>query len=184
MRLTRPMDSGTQSMIDNLPTNTGRSLEEWFVVLEATGPGTHTDLMNTLKQEHGLSHGFANTIVLLFRARDTDQGDDALVAAQYTGAKASLRPTYEALVAAVSGFGPDVEIAPKKATVSLRRSKQFALIEPGSKRLQLGINLKGTPPTERLLAAGGMCTHKVWVTGEDEIDDELIGWLRAAYDRA
>ncbi|TFD44431.1 DUF4287 domain-containing protein [Cryobacterium sp. TMT1-2-1] len=178
------MDPGTQSMINSLAANTGHSLEEWFVVLEATGLGKHTDLMNHLKREHGLGHGFANSIVLLFRARDTDQGDDALVAAQYTGPKAALRPTYDVLVAAVSGFGPDVEIAPKKATVSLRRSKQFALIEPGSKRLQVGINLTGTPPTERLLEAGGMCTHKVWVTAQDEIDDELIGWLRAAYDRA
>ncbi|TFD24183.1 hypothetical protein E3T31_02375 [Cryobacterium sp. TMS1-13-1] len=75
-----------------------------------------------------------------------------------------------------------MEIAPKKSSVSLRRHKQFALIEAASaKRLQLGINLAGAPATERLLLAGGMSTHKVSVASLAEVDAELLGWLRAAY---
>jgi predicted transport protein len=179
------MDAATQSMVDNLRKNTGRSLDEWFTVLEATGLDKHTELMNVLKSEHGVSHGFANSIVLWFRARNTNQDDASLVDAQYAGAKADLRPLYESLVAAVAKFGKDVEIAPKKTSVSLRRSKQFALIEAASaKRLQLGINLKGAPATDRLLEAGGMCTHKVSVTSAEEVDDELLDWLREAYERA
>jgi hypothetical protein len=78
-----------------------------------------------------------------------------------------------------------VDVAPKKTGVSLRRSKQFAVIEAASAtRLQLGINLRGTEPTERLRAAGGMCTHRVDVRGLDEIDDELVVWLRQAYELA
>ena len=179
------MDAGTQSMIANLSTNTGKTLEEWFVVLDATGLEKHTALMNYLKQEHGVSHGFANGIVLQYRNRGVEQGDDALVDAQYTGPKAALRPFYDALVDAVSAFGADVEIAPKKSSVSLRRNKQFALIEaPSATRLQLGINLGDTVPTGRLLAAKGMCTHKVSLASATEIDAELLDWLRAAYERA
>lgn len=172
-------------MIANLSANTGKTLEEWFVVLDATGLDKHTALMNHLKQEHGVSHGFANGIVLQYRNRGVEQGDDALVDAQYTGPKATLRPLYDALIEAVSGFGADVEIAPKKSSVSLRRSKQFALIEaPSATRLQLGINLGDTPPTDRLLAAKGMCTHKVSVTSLADVDTELLDWLRGAYGRA
>ncbi|MDJ0378846.1 DUF5655 domain-containing protein [Cryobacterium sp. PH31-L1] len=177
------MDAATQSMIDNLPQNTGRNLTDWFTVLEATGLDKHTVLMNQLKTEHGVSHGFANFIVLQFRARGVSQTADALVDAQYIGAKAALRPVYDALIDAVTEFGSDVEVAPKKSSVSLRRQKQFALIEPASaKRLQLGINLADAPPTDRLLLAGGMCTHKVSVTRRAEVDDELLGWLHAAYE--
>ncbi len=76
-------------------------------------------------------------------------------------------------------------MAPKKTTVSLRRSKQFAVIEPASaSRMQLGINLRDAEPTERLRAAGGMCTHRVDVRSLEEVDAELLGWMREAYELA
>ena len=74
-------DQATQSMIDNLPQKTGRSLEEWFAVLEDTHLSKHTELMNHLKQVHGVSHGFANGIVLRYRERGSaPAGDDELIA--------------------------------------------------------------------------------------------------------
>jgi hypothetical protein len=40
--------------------------------------------------------------------------------------------------------------------------------------------------TERLVAEkpGGMCQYKVKVTAASEVDTELIGWIRQAYDAA
>ncbi len=172
-------------MTDNLALQTGRTLEDWYPVLEATGLEKHTELMNHLKSEHGVSHGFANTIALGYRSRGVSLEDDDLVDAQYAGAKAALRPINDRLVEIVRGFGDDVEIAPKRASVSLRRKLQFALIEPTSaKRVQLGIQLKGEPAGDRLLAWGAMCSHKVNLASLEDIDDELVGWLREAYDRA
>jgi predicted transport protein len=111
--------------------------------------------------------------------------DADLVDAQYSGSKAGLRPLYDVLVAAVRGLGPGVEVSPKKASVSLRRTKQFTLIEAASAtRLRIGINLKGIPPNDRLKAATGMCTHQVSITGVEDVDEELVGWLQQAYDLA
>jgi hypothetical protein len=172
-------------MIDNLPKNTGRSLEEWFAVLTGTDLEKHSDLMNHLKQEHGVSHGFANAIVLRYRQRGSAPSADNLVEAQYAGPKAALRPIYDAVVEAAKALGGDVEVVPKKTGVSLRRSKQFAVIEAASaKRVQLGIQLKGEATTDRLLSGNAMCSHKVNLTSPEEVDDELLGWLRAAYERA
>lgn len=180
------VDTATQTMIGNVPAKTGKPLEEWFAVLDAAALEKHGEAMALLKGEHGMTHGFANLIVQLHRSRGDDPATaDDLVSAQYAGAKGALRPILDAVVDAVKEFGDDVEIAPKKTSVSLRRSKQFALVEaPSSKRVQLGLNLGETEPAGRLKAASGMCTHRVDVTSADEVDDELVAWLREAYARA
>ena len=166
----------------NLREKTGHTMPEWIELVAASGLSKHTEILTWLKSEHGLTHGFANGIAQAFRNQDTP---DDPVAEQYSGAKAALRPIYDRLVDAASQLGDDVEVAPKKSSVSLRRSKQFALIEaPSAKRVQLGIQLKGEPTTDRLLAGNAMCSHKVVITSIDEVDDELLAWLREAYDRA
>ena len=85
-------------------------------------------------------------------------------------------------------FGTDVEVAPKKANVSLRRNKQFAILQPTVKtRLDVGLVLKEVEPAGRLEAAGSfnaMVTHRVRLSSLDEVDSELVGWLHRAYDQA
>lgn len=160
-------------------------MPEWIDVVAASGLTKHTDIVNWLKAEHGLTHGFANGIALTFRDGGEVSAPDDLVSQQYAGPKAVLRPVFDLLLAAAIDLGEDVEVAPKKASVSLRRGKQFALIEaPSAKRIQLGIQLKGEPTTDRLVAGNAMCSHKVFVTSIDDIDAELLGWLREAYERA
>lgn len=179
------VDAATQTMIDNLPVKTGRSLDEWCAVLESTPFEKHRQIMTFLKTEHGVSHGFANLIAARYLSRGQTTSGDDLVEAQYTGRKSALRPLYDRLIVEIGAFGGDVEIAPKKTGVSLRRTKQFALIEaPSATRLQLGLNLRGAASTDRLREVGGMCTHRVDITSADEIDGELIGWLRSAYEQA
>src|SRR5258707_2759332 len=120
------------AMIAGLRDKTGKSLEEWLQILRASGLTKHKEFMGLLKNEHGLTHGFANMIALQALQSDshTASDTDALIEAQYAGTKAGLRPIYDALLAAIQKFGKDVEVSPKKAYVSLRRSKQFALIQP------------------------------------------------------
>lgn len=184
------MDDALANMVKNLEAKTGKTAAEWVAIVRGMGVRKHSELVAALKGDHGLGHGYANMVVHLAKG---DIGEEApaaddLVAAQYAGDKAALRPVYETLVAAIAGFGPDVEFAPKKAYVSVRRSKQFALIQPSTKtRLDVGLNLKGLPPEGRLEASGSfnsMCTHRVRVESATDIDAELIGWLREAYSRA
>ena len=91
-------------------------------------------------------------------------------------------------MAAVESFGDDVELAPRKAYVSLRRRKQFGLVQPSTKtRVDLGIQLVGVDPKGRLEASGSfnsMVSHRVRISAAAEVDDELVSWLRQAYDAA
>ncbi|MBX9471600.1 DUF5655 domain-containing protein [Microcella sp.] len=177
------MDDATKKLIESLPEKTGRSLEQWSSILDRTGLEKHGQLLAHLKSAHGVTHGFANSIALLHRERGIERTDDDLVDGQYAGAKAGLRPLHDRLVEIALSLGGDVEIAPKRTSVSLRRRKQFALIEPASaQRIALGLNLGDAPASERLLAVKGMCTHRVDVRTLDDIDDELVNWLRGAYE--
>jgi hypothetical protein len=183
-------EEGMASLHRNLLAKTGKSIDEWAVIARATGLGKHKDLVAYLKADHELSHGYANQIAQRALAADDSPkaGSDDLVTAQYAGTKASLRPIHDALVEAARGFGPDVECSPKKAYVSLRRSKQFGLIQPSTAtRVDVGLILKGVEPAGRLEASGSfnaMFTHRVKVNSLAEVDAELIGWLRQAYDEA
>jgi len=177
----------TAAMIENLKEKTGKTLAEWLKVAKAGKAAKHGELVKLLKSEHGVTHGYANLIALeaLRPEGRAPAGGDELVQAQYAGAKATLRPIYDALIAAVKAFGTDVDVAPKKTYVSLRRSKQFALVQPSTTtRLDVGINLKGTPAGGRLEASGSfnaMVSHRVRVGDLTQVDAELLGWLRQAY---
>ncbi len=183
-------EEGMASLIRNLEEKTGKSLDAWITIARGSGHSKHKEIVAFLKETQGLSHGYANQIALrtLAAGDAPEAGSLDLVEAQYEGPKAALRPIYEAIVTAVRAFGPDVEIAPKKANVSLRRSKQFGLIQPSTaKRVDVGLILKGVSPTERLEESGSfnaMFTHRVRLGDAAEVDPELLGWLRRAYEEA
>lgn len=185
------MDAATASMIRNLAEKTGKTLDQWVAVVRKLGDKKHTELVAHLKEAHGMGHGYANLVVHASKGGlakpDAAAGDD-LVASQFSGDKAALRPIYDRLLKELQRFGPDVEVAPKKTYVSIRRAKQFAILQPSTRtRFDVGLNLKGVAPTGRLEASGSftsMCTHRVRVEQLAQVDRELVGWLRQAYDGA
>ncbi len=177
-----------QSMLRNLEEKTGNTLEYWLGVVAASGLDKHGAIVKMLKADHEMTHGYANLVAHEARnAAGAGAAEEDPVAAQYAG-KETLRPIWDRIADEVRGFGADVELAPKKAYVSLRRAKQFGLVQPSTKtRVDVGINLKGTDPTDRLEASGSfnaMVSHRVRLTAASDVDDELIGWLRDAYDAA
>ena len=179
------MEKALQTMIDNMPEKTGRSLTEWKALLKTKSFSKHSEAVNYLKKEHGVTHGFANTIVSL--SKDEEATTDDLIANQYKG-KESLLPIYKRLVELVSEFGEDVKVTPKKTEVSLDRKRKFAVIKPATKsRIDLGLKLKDKPVTDRLENSGPfgtMCTHRVRLTDIDQVDSELKEWLKEAYQKA
>jgi len=176
-----------ESMVANLKEKTGKALPQWLKITKASKLAKHGELVKFLKSEHGVTHGYANLIAqrTLAGADGSAPAGDDLVEQQYAGAKADLRPIYDALIAGVKKFGKDVEVAPKKAYVSVRRNKQFAIIQPSTKtRVDVGINLKGIKPTGRLEASGSfnaMVSHRVKLSERKDVDAELLAWLRDAY---
>ncbi|NKC01208.1 MAG: DUF4287 domain-containing protein [Pseudomonadales bacterium] len=179
-------EEAKQSMVNNLLEKTGKDLPAWLQVVTTTNVEKHGEIVKFLKSEHSVTHGFANLIAHEFLSAATGETD--LMDAQYAGDKAKLLPVYQLIVQTAESFGKDVIVSPKKANVSLRRSTQFALIQPSTKtRVDLGIKLRDFPPEGRLEASGSfnsMVTHRVRLSQVSDIDQEVIDWLKQAYDQA
>ncbi len=187
-----------KAMAENLKKNTGKSLAQWAKVAKGSGLTKHSEVVKFLKTEHELGHGYANLIAHEAKGSagaasgqkvSASEGGD-LIDTQYAGAKADLRPIYDALIKKVKAFGADVDVSPKKTYVSLRRSKQFALIQPSTKtRVDVGIQLKEPPKTatDRLELSGSfnaMVSHRVRLESVKDIDTEVVAYLREAYEKA
>ena len=185
------VDKAFETQRKNIQAKTGKTLEQLAAILRKSGLTKHGELRDFAKRELGLGHGDANTLVhtclksdgaSAAAAKGASAGD--VLAEIYAGPKADLRPIHDALMAAIGKFG-QFEIAPKKGYLSLRRKKQFAMIGPATNtRIEVGLNMKGMDATERLieLPAGGMCNYKVKIADIKEVDEELLAWIRQAYD--
>jgi hypothetical protein len=182
-------DPAIAKMEANIAEKTGRPVPEWVAVVHKSGLQKHGEIVKFLKADHGFTHGYANLVAhQALQSSAAHSDDDDLVAAQYAGDKAALKPIYDAVIKAARGFGADLELAPKKTYVSLRRKKQFALIQPSTKtRVDLGINLKGKNPGGRLEASGSfnaMVSHRVRLESPGDVNAEVVGWLKEAFGQA
>ena len=187
------VDKATETQLRNIQTRTGKTLDELFAFIRETGLAKHGEIREALKRDLGMGHGDANALAGAYlksagqvAGQSAGATSEDVLGSIYTGAKADLRPIHEKLLAALAELGT-FEIAPKKGYVSLRRKKQFATVGPTTKtRVDVGLNMKGVPATERLveLPAGGMCQYRVSVTTSEEVDDELMAWVKQAYDSA
>lgn len=175
-------------METGLLEKTGKPLAYWIDIVTQSKIEKHTEIIHFLKATHGLSYGFANFVALKARKSDAaSMADTDLLNSQYAG-KEELKRIYEKLITEIKKFGDDVTIAPKKDSVSIIRKKQFALIKPATKtRVDLGLKCKNKPTTSRLQDSGpfgSMCTHRVVLTNTAEVNSELLGWLKEAYQGA
>ena len=187
------VDKATETQIQNTQTRTGKTLDELFALIRESGLSKHGEIREMLKRDLNMGYGDANALAAAFLKSVSQSATPAagvatedVVGAIYAGAKGELRPIHEKLMAAIAALGP-FEIAPKKAYVSLRRKKQFATIGPATRtRVDVGLNMKGVPATERLieLPPGGMCRYRVSLTELSEVDRELMAWVKLAYEGA
>ena len=185
--MTDSVQKVVETQLKNIQERTGKSLTELYSFIKDSGLEKHGQIRSMLIEKLGMGYGDANTLAAVFLQPNTADsqppaGEDMLDT-YYAGSKVALRPIHEAVMTEINKLG-EFEISPKKTYVSLRRKRQFAMLGPASKgRVELGLNMKGLDGTDRLLPqpAGDMCQYKVFLTSTDEVDDELLGWIKTAY---
>lgn len=183
------MEKAEQTMYDNIAQKTGKSVDEWITIVQQQKLQKHGEMVKFLKEEHGFTHGYANMVAIKVTgtdARDVENKDE-LIDKQYKG-KEHFKQLYQKLINNIKRFGPDVEVAPKNAYVSLRRKKQFATLQPASKtRFEIGINLKGDAGDavlKPITTANAMCSHKIVLASEADLSADVLNWIKKAYDKA
>jgi len=183
------LDKAYATQIANIEKSTGKKLNDWIAIVNKSGFAKHGELVNFLKEKHGFTHGNANMVVHYAKQSHAGaaENDTDWITEQYKG-RENLKPWYDKIMNEINKFGKDIEVSPKKAYVSLRRKKQFAILQPSTKdRFDIGLNIKGVPPSGNVIAAGSwnaMCTHRIKVEDEMMINKELIGWIKKSYDQA
>ena len=185
------LDKAVQTQLDNIQKKTGKSFDELAEIIHKSGLTKHGEIRDYLKRELGLGHGDANALVHAVLKSDGQRAaegktEDSVLDEIYSGAKAGFRPIHEKLIQEINKFG-EYEVTPKKGYVSLRRKKQFAMIGPKTNtRFEVGINARDLKKNPRLLEQpkGSMCNYIVTLTDAKEVDSELIGWLKSAYEGA
>ena len=95
-----------------------------------------------------------------------------------------IRALYDRLVAMTQNFGP-VEQDPKKTSIHLVRNAGFAGVHP--RKSYLYLNLRTDYPidnpriTKTEQVSKNRFHNELKLNFPDEVDEELIGWLKDAY---
>ncbi len=179
-----------QAHLDLIQANTGKSPDDFRTEAAERGLTTYRDLKDWLQTAYGLGQGHANLVAhVILTAGQPEPSTDERVAARFAGNKAHWRAAYDTIIDQVSRFGADFRVMPTTTYISLTRAgRKFAIVDPATiGRLDVGLKLKGVAPAGRLTAAGSwnsMVTHRVRIGHPNEIDAELLGWLRQAYEAA
>jgi predicted transport protein len=174
----------------SLAERTGRPLDEWIALVQASGidPLDQNAVRRWLRSVHGVPQNSQWAIAdAAARAAGWERPDVAgYIDSQYSGAKAGLRPIYDALEAAISSLGDDVTIEGRATYTPFVRRRQFAAVAPATAdRVDLGLRFTDPPPVGRIqpAKAPGQATHKVTLHAAGEVDDEVVGLLRTAYEQ-
>jgi hypothetical protein len=174
----------------SMARRTGRTLEEWVGLVGDSGldPLDQNGVRRWLREVHGVPQNSQWAVAdAAARAAGWERPTvEQYVDGQYTGAKAALRPVFDAVRAAAEALGDDVVVEGRSTYTPFVRQRQFAAAAAATaSRLDLGLRLPDPPGSDRLLPAKapGQATHKVALTDVADVDDEVRALLRAAYEQ-
>jgi Domain of unknown function (DUF4287)/Domain of unknown function (DUF5655) len=179
-----------QAYLDTVKAKTGKTPADFAKLASEKGLTKHGELIAWLKNDFKLGHGHANAIIsVLLKSESRATSADEKLEKLFSGKKAVWLEPAKALISRIQEFGSGIEALPNETYINmLVGKKKMAIVQPASlERLDIGIKLKGVTPEGRLEASGSwnnMVTHRVRIADPKEIDAELLGWLKQAYELA
>lgn len=177
-------------MIGAIEGKTGKTFKQWVAVAKKTGIDKHKALTEHMKKEHGLDHNQAQWIAWSVtdpgRIEQYDKPKD-LIADLYSGKKAALRPIYDKLFEVGTKLDTKIGSNVCKTYTSLSGKTQFAIINPRTQKsvdleLALPPGIKGAGRLETFKSSNPKFTHRIRISDVTEIDAEVLGVMKKAYE--
>lgn len=168
-------------MLNSIEEKTGLKPEAIIQDIKSQNLEKHNQKIAFVKEKFGLSHGFANLLALKSKEDSTED----LVANQYRD-KEYLFLIYEYIATFLNTLD-GVELVPKKAYVSVRAKKQFAIIQPSTKsRIDIGLNFPKDiiVPIEPAGSFNSMVTHRIRIESMDDFNSLTKEYLKKAYEES
>lgn len=188
-KMTSPSDM-MESVTDSMKERTGKTLEEWVLVVLASGvdPLDQKAVRNWLKDNHNILQNsqWAIADAAARAAGWVRPSVEGYIDSQYQGEKAALRPIFDSLREIIEGMGEDVTAEGRGGYTPFVRKRQFAAVQASTKtRIDLGLRFKDAPESELLSTRSlpGQSTHKVGLNLVKEITDQVVGLIRLAYEQ-
>ncbi|CCH35557.1 DUF5655 domain-containing protein [Actinosynnema sp. NPDC047251] len=178
----------TAAVTGSVLDRTGRTLEEWLDLVTASevDPLDRKAVRAWLRDTHGVKQN-TQWVIADAAARRAGWVEPTIaeyVDSQYTGRKQDLRPVYDRVAVLALALGEDVRVEGRATYVPFVRGRQFAAVQALAGRVDLGLRFTEPPVSDRLTPGGpGQSTHKVSMTGADQVDGAVEALLRAAYEQ-
>ncbi len=124
--------------------------------------------------------------------RDSESGEYTLDG-KFSGQYAHLRPVFDAIESKIMEFGNDIKMNCPKNYIPFMRNKCFASCKVSKQAIVIGLSLdESVEPHGRLRDAPknwsgwtrARVSRIISVSKVEDIDDQLIGWMKQSYDRS
>lgn len=177
-----------QEFIATVAEKTGHDLAEWLEILKTVGSDKMNTLIKWLKEERKLNHSQAAFLAGIFLNDGKPVFDYEVLFERLFADKRHLLPIYHALESGIKTALPDVELVPTKTYISIEGKRCFACATPTSKLMRVGLDLGDMPFGEvvqkaKSLGAMPNISHMVEVSAPDQVNGQLVDYVRQAYKR-
>ena len=166
---------------------TGEGLDAWNAKVRAQDPADETALRGWLSTQGVTGYPAMLLVMERFGYPDYLQSSaDELIDGQYRD-RPALRPILDAIVALLPEVG-EVELQARKTYMAFLTSKRtFGALAPTTRtRSDLGLRLPADQQASGRLEmaknfAQSSVTHKIGLTSADDVDYEVVGWIKRSY---
>ncbi len=171
-----------------LERQTGETVAQWNAKIRAEArPKDEPQLRAWLAGRGVTGYPAMYLVYETFGYPDYLRKDAQLLIDEQYADRPGIRPIFDRVLEVLPTIGA-IELQARKTYVALLTPRRtFASIQPTTKtRVDIGLRLEGVTPDGRLEVAKSIgqssMRHKVGLSSTAEIDDELVGWLRLAYE--
>ena len=174
-----------KAVISNLPTKTGKNLQQWIKILKESGVEKKKAQLVFLK-ELGLGHVQANIVIQRSNNEDSTEYDnkETLINNIFEKQPEEMRVLYEKITAKLKELDKDIDLRPCKTYLPYYKKTQFLILKPNKTEMRVALALKEKPEgnmfTETKNLGSAKINYEFKISKIEELTPELLDIVKKA----